>query len=510
MHLSLHDTGVTGSVAELAPLTQLVVLSLHDTGVHGDAKCLRDRVPGLSDWGSSSYDFGGTDVTVGDGSRCDEVEERDEGLPESAAVVIIVLVVLLAVAVAVAVAKKQRRSKLDRTPPIDKPALETVAMVPPEDLPPARAPAGQQEQKRRQKQQRQDVVVTQFQATCSVDAEKTRGCLRAAGGDLPAAIGHMVEEERLRQQSRTGEQQAVEVAEFMRQRYTDEATARDQLQQTGWDLRRALASYMPPVPDSPVAGRTFAGSHFKAAYKQVSVPEGPMDLGMKLGDLIRAYCRQEAIEWEAEGEPFLKKLQREAMHNMDDPIEQMLQRMWTSTLTLRNREFCSILNCIARADEQALATALAGLARGINRLCVSVPPRPPFPQGDTCYRGGGFDDRYRSFFVSGRQFRQPAYLATSFSEDVARRFIGMRGADRCVLWRVRIDAVRKCMHVNLVTRRVPGLPDEQEYLFAPYSAFSVLSATWNAGTVANPHVIELLAAVDNRTEPEDLPLAPWS
>ena len=296
----------------------------------------------------------------------------------------------------------------------------------------------------------------------------------------------------------------------MRQRYTDEATAREQLQRCGWDLPRALASYMPPVPDSLVAGRTFAGSHFKAAYMRVAVPEGPMDLGIKLGDLIRAYCRQETIEWEAEGEPFLKKLQREAMQNMDDPIEQMMQRMWTSTLTLRNREFCFILNYIARADAEPFATALAGLARGINRLCVSVPPRPPFPQGDTCYRGGGFDDRYRSFFVSGRQFRQPAYLATSFSEDVARGFIRMRGADDCVLWRVRIDPVRKCMHVNLVTRRVPGLPDEQEYLFAPYSAFSVLSAAWNAGTVANPHVIELLAAVDNRTEPEDLPLAPWS
>ena len=68
----------------------------------------------------------------------------------------------------------------------------------------------------------------------------------------------------------------------------------------------------------------------------------------------------------------------------------------------------------------------------------------------------------------------------------------------------------RCKHVNLVTRRVPGLPDEREYLFAPYSAFSVLSASWSAGTVAEPHVIELLAAVDNRTEPEDLPLAPWS
>ena len=66
------------------------------------------------------------------------------------------------------------------------------------------------------------------------------------------------------------------------------------------------------------------------------------------------------------------------------------------------------------------------------------------------------------------------------------------------------------MHVNLVTKRVPGLPDEQEYLFAPYSAFTVLSARWNAGTVAAPHEIELLAAVDNREAPEVLPLAPWS
>ena len=48
---------------------------------------------------------------------------------------------------------------------------------------------------------------------------------------------------------------------------------------------------------------------------------------------------------------------------------------------------------------------------------------------------------------------------------------------------------------------MPGLPDEQEYLFAPYSAFTVLSAKWNAGTTADPHVVELLAAHDNKTEP---------
>jgi hypothetical protein len=62
----------------------------------------------------------------------------------------------------------------------------------------------------------------------------------------------------------------------------------------------------------------------------------------------------------------------------------------------------------------------------------------------------------------------------------------------------------------MVTKRVPGLPDEQEFLFAPYSVFTVERAEWNAGTVEKPHVIELKAAADNKAEPEDLPLAPWS
>ena len=52
-----------------------------------------------------------------------------------------------------------------------------------------------------------------------------------------------------------------------------------------------------------------------------------MDLGMMLGDLIRRYCQQEGIDWKAEGQPFLQRLQAEAMRNMDDPIDEMMLRM---------------------------------------------------------------------------------------------------------------------------------------------------------------------------------------
>ena len=48
------------------------------------------------------------------------------------------------------------------------------------------------------------------------------------------------------------------------------------------------------------------------------------------------------------------------------------------------------------------------------------------------------------------------------------------------------------------------------FLFVQYSAFTVLSVAWGVGSIDHPHQIELLAAVDNKDEPEDLPLAAWS
>lgn len=39
---------------------------------------------------------------------------------------------------------------------------------------------------------------------------------------------------------------------------------------------------------------------------------------------------------------------------------------------------------------------------------------------------------------------------------------------------------RKCVHVNLVKRT--NVDGEQEYLFAPYSTFTVMKALWGAGT----------------------------
>ena len=69
----------------------------------------------------------------------------------------------------------------------------------------------------------------------------------------------------------------------------------------------------------------------------------------------------------------------------------------------------------------------------------------------------------------------------------------------------------RCKHVNLTSDAQTNVAGEQEYLYAPYSLFTVRSVRWSAAANdADPHVIELDAAIDNRREPEDLPTAPWA
>ena len=57
-----------------------------------------------------------------------------------------------------------------------------------------------------------------------------------------------------------------------------------------------------------------------------------------------------------------------------------------------------------------------------------------------------------------------------------------------------------------------GVPAEQEFLFAPYSAFTVVAVHWSdTPDDATPHRIVLSAATDNRrVQTPNLPLAPWS
>eukprot|EP01048_Picozoa_sp_COSAG05_P016214 COSAG05_NODE_2060_length_3626_cov_4.535583_1_plen_657_part_00 len=268
--------------------------------------------------------------------------------------------------------------------------------------------------------------------------------------------------------------------------------------------------------------RTLASSNFEPAYRKAVQATNPIKLGQLLLVLLEGYCKAHDIPFNDEGQQFNDTLIQEAvelMQKVEDftsDLPTVVQRMWTSTARLRGREFAFILNWAVRQDLAPLMDSVAGLTRSINKLCLGErsgdgvhPGQLLLPPDNCCYRGGGFDDQRRDFFAPGVKFRQPAYLSTSFSETVARVFMQRSTMESKVIWRVKIDPQRKCTHVNLV-QKVSHVPGEQEYLFAPYSVFTVLKAQWNAGTSSDPHQITLLAAVDNKEESMDLPLAPWS
>ena len=104
-------------------------------------------------------------------------------------------------------------------------------------------------------------------------------------------------------------------------------------------------------------------------------------------------------------------------------------------------------------------------------------------------------DDHWEFFESrvGMKFRQPAYLATSFDVRVANDFIARSTMPSRVRWSIRIDPERKCKHVNLVLKS--NVPGEQEYLFVPYSAFTVLSAVRQSGTAGELNPCAMTAPI---------------
>ena len=109
----------------------------------------------------------------------------------------------------------------------------------------------------------------------------------------------------------------------------------------------------------------------------------------------------------------------------------------------------------------------------------------------------------------------PGYLATSFSEGVAYVFLYNKFAEgkTPVKWivemdpRGRDDPVFKCKQVNFVDTNTLG---EEEFLFAPYSVFTVLDVCVPTHPSDDePVVVRVQAAVDNLKEDEGLDLAPW-
>lgn len=276
--------------------------------------------------------------------------------------------------------------------------------------------------------------------------------------------------------------------------------------------------------------RTFATTLFKPAYVDARPAKYAHDLLSCVHSLVVAFCALRKIPASV-GEAFFKSLQKQAQQRADlleGDVSNAAQFLWTSAVTMEQGtdtplELCSLINEAIRLDAAPLVSPLAVLSRSINQLCVvraKGPLASTFPPGGVVFRGSRLPSHVQHFYVKEKKYRVPGLLATSFSRDKATEFlvrahINDMGSLRqpVVLWRVHLDPrgaanpAFRCMHVNLVQHA--AVAGEEEFLFAPYSVFTVRATAWNAGTAKDPHVVDLDAANDNAEEPEDLPLAPW-
>ena len=134
---------------------------------------------------------------------------------------------------------------------------------------------------------------------------------------------------------------------------------------------------------------------------------------------------------------------------------------------------------------------------------------------------------HRAFFAPGVAYRAPAFVATSSSEAVARLsflasppFPPPSAEQRPpfqehTLWKFHFDCELpesvRCRHVNFIPSDLSMVGGEDEYLFVPYSCFTVCQVRWQEGATSadHPHVIEVQVAPDNKRMPEDLLVAPW-
>ena len=98
-------------------------------------------------------------------------------------------------------------------------------------------------------------------------------------------------------------------------------------------------------------------------------------------------------------------------------------RLWTSAETLGGREFCALLNAALRDDTEPAVGHAATVTHALNTFCVTrrsaSAPVVRWPPGHVTYRGTALPRQYQAFFVAGKQYRAPMFVATSFEEDVS-------------------------------------------------------------------------------------------
>merc|ERR1719174_138364 len=213
---------------------------------------------------------------------------------------------------------------------------------------------------------------------------------------------------------------------------------------------------------------------------------------------------------------FMLEIQKDAFKHdeaMQNDTDAMAEYLWTSSKKhsiVKDMELCSVINAVIRDDVAEEIQAATIIFRSLNsrrvrrhNVCPNINVQSYPPSGET-WRGGGFRREHRAFFerMIGKKYRVPGFLATSVRRDIAAAFTFKADMTNpshpCAIWRITFDPRGKehpeyrVKHMTLVSKTL--IVGEHEYLFAPYSVFTLVSVKWNAGLI-NPHQFTIQAAL---------------
>ena len=272
---------------------------------------------------------------------------------------------------------------------------------------------------------------------------------------------------------------------------------------------------------------SFATSNYKRLYTRALAPPLHDNLVSAVENMLTLYAQRicatevrpdgKILEWNVNAA--MEQMQDQAF-TLSADVGAMVQYLWTSSKKhriVKDMEWAAVLNAVIR-DDVAEEIEAAGpifrsmtIAANINIRC--------YPRNGETWRGGGFRREYRAFFerMITRKYRVPGYLATSDNRQIAAAFAFKAGTDHpshpCVIWRIMFDprgklnAEYRVKHMTFVSKT--SNPGENEYLFAPYSVFALVSVKWSVKELIFPHEFTIRAALDNKEEDEELPLTPW-
>jgi len=283
---------------------------------------------------------------------------------------------------------------------------------------------------------------------------------------------------------------------------------------------------VPKVTSKPVSAptsRTLRDSAFVREYTAVNVPSFQDELMLSVRKLVAWYAQQNGYDQKLVIDYF-ERVQKNAFkagkeeQYKSDSIPFIAVRLWTTAERFADKvELCSILNKALRDDCSEIMALVAVIVRALNMQCVSrlSGKHIKWPKSNVTYRGTNMPRAAMMWYTQGKEYRVPMYLATSSDEEKAEEFMRGGAGIEPVMFIFHFDKVKRCKHVNFVDKTDGTVKGEKEFLFAPYSVFTVrrVEVVKEAKVTCFErvfHIIEVDVAYDNAKHSLDLPLAEWA